>query len=198
MEQLEEKIAREGEVISDDILQVDSFLHRQIDPSLMDAMGKALAKQFADRGITKVVTVATGGIAPAVFTALYLGVRCLIADRSENVMEGERYSVSVSSQTRKQDFILSVETKDLSEDDHVLIVDDFLANGNTVQGITKICEMAGAQVEGIGICIEKCFQPGGRILRQAGYDVQSLALIRTMSETAISFRMQKEIDSDVF
>ena len=198
MEQLEEKIAREGEVISDDILQVDSFLHRQIDPSLMDAMGKALAKRFADRGITKVVTVATGGIAPAVFTALYLGVRCLIADRSENVMEGERYSVSVSSQTRKQDFFLSVETKDLNEDDHVLIVDDFLANGNTVQGITKICEMAGAQVEGIGICIEKCFQPGGRILRQAVYDVQSLALIRTMSETAISFRMQKEIDSDVF
>ena len=198
MEQLEEKIAREGEVISDDILQVDSFLHRQIDPSLMDAMGKALAKRFADRGITKVVTVAIGGIAPAVFTALYLGVRCLIADRSENVMEGERYSVSVSSQTRKQDFFLSVETKDLSEDDHVLIVDDFLANGNTVQGITKICEMAGAQVEGIGICIEKCFQPGGRILRQAGYDVQSLALIRTMSETAISFRMQKEIDSAVF
>ena len=198
MEQLEEKIAREGEVISDDILQVDSFLHRKIDPSLMDAMGKALAKRFADRGITKVVTVATGGIAPAVFTALYLGVRCLIADRSENVMEGERYSVSVSSQTRKQDFFLSVETKDLNEDDHVLIVDDFLANGNTVQGITKICEMAGAQVEGIGICIEKCFQPGGRILRQAGYDVQSLALIRTMSETAISFRMQKEIDSDVF
>lgn len=198
MEQLEEKIAREGEVISDDILQVDSFLHRQIDPSLMDAMGKALAKRFADRGITKVVTVATGGIAPAVFTALYLGVRCLIADRSENVMEGERYSVSVSSMTRKQDFFLSVETKDLNEDDHVLIVDDFLANGNTVQGITKICEMAGAQVEGIGICIEKCFQPGGRILRQAGYDVQSLALIRTMSETAISFRMQKEIDSDVF
>ena len=198
MEQLEEKIAREGEVISDDILQVDSFLHRQIDPSLMDAMGKALAKRFADRGITKVVTVATGGIAPAVFTALYLGVRCLIADRSENVMEGERYSVSVSSQTRKQDFFLSVETKDLNEDDHVLIVDDFLANGNTVQGITKICEMAGAQVEGIGICIEKCFQPGGRILRQAGYDVQSLALIRTMSETAISFRMQKERDSDVF
>lgn len=198
MEQLEEKIAREGEVISDDILQVDSFLHRQIDPSLMDAMGKALAKLFADRGITKVVTVATGGIAPAVFTALYLGVRCLIADRSENVMEGERYSVSVSSMTRKQDFFLSVETKDLNEDDHVLIVDDFLANGNTVQGITKICEMAGAQVEGIGICIEKCFQPGGRILRQAGYDVQSLALIRTMSETAISFRMQKEIDSDVF
>ena len=198
MEQLEEKIAREGEVISDDILQVDSFLHRQIDPSLMDAMGKALAKRFADRGITKVVTVATGGIAPAVFTALYLGVRCLIADRSENVMEGERYSVSVSSMTRQQDFFLSVETKDLNEDDHVLIVDDFLANGNTVQGITKICEMAGAQVEGIGICIEKCFQPGGRILRQAGYDVQSLALIRTMSETAISFRMQKEIDSDVF
>lgn len=198
MEQLEEKIAREGEVISDDILQVDSFLHRQIDPSLMDAMGKALAKLFADRGITKVVTVATGGIAPAVFTALYLGVRCLIADRSENVMEGERYSVSVSSMTKKQDFFLSVETKDLNEDDHVLIVDDFLANGNTVQGITKICEMAGAQVEGIGICIEKCFQPGGRILRQAGYDVQSLALIRTMSETAISFRMQKEIDSDVF
>ena len=198
MEQLEEKIAREGEVISDDILQVDSFLHRQIDPSLMDAMGKALAKRFADRGITKVVTVATGGIAPAVFTALYLGVRCLIADRSENVMEGERYSVSVSSMTRKQDFFLSVETKDLNEDDHVMIVDDFLANGNTVQGITKICEMAGAQVEGIGICIEKCFQPGGRILRQAGYDVQSLALIRTMSETAISFRMQKEIDSDVF
>lgn len=198
MEQLEEKIAREGEVISDDILQVDSFLHRQIDPSLMDAMGKALAKRFADRGITKVVTVATGGIAPAVFTALYLGVRCLIADRSETQMEGERYSVSVSSQTRKQDFTLSVETKDLSEDDRVLIVDDFLANGNTVQGITKICEMAGAQVEGIGICIEKCFQPGGRILRQAGYDVQSLALIRTMSEIAISFRMQKEIDSDVF
>lgn len=198
MEQLEEKIAREGEVISDDILQVDTFLHRQIDPSLMDAMGKALAHRFADRGITKVVTVATGGIAPAVFTAMYLNVRCLIVDKSDAAFQDGRCSVTVTSKTQQKDFVLSIENGYLDETDRVLIVDDFLANGNTVAGVAELCHMAGASVEGIGICIEKCFQDGGSKLREAGYDVQSLALIRTMSETAISFRMQKEVPSDVF
>ena len=198
MEQLEEKIAREGEVVSDDILQVDTFLHRQIDPSLMDAMGKAIAKRFADRGITKVVTVATGGIAPAVFTAMYLNVRCLIVDKNDTVPQDDRCFVSVTSRTQQKDFVLSIENGYLNEKDHVLIVDDFLANGNTITGVARLCHMAGASVEGIGICIEKCFQDGGTKLREAGYDVQSLALIRTMSETAISFRMQKEVLPDVF
>ena len=198
MEQLEEKIAREGEVVSDDILQVDTFLYRQIDPSLMDAMGKALAQRFADRGITKVVTVATGGIAPAVFTAMYLNVRCLIVDKNDTVPQDDRCFVSVTSRTQQKDFVLSIENGYLNEKDHVLIVDDFLANGNTITGVARLCHMAGASVEGIGICIEKCFQDGGTKLREAGYDVQSLALIRTMSETAISFRMQKEVLTDVF
>ena len=198
MEQLEEKIAREGEVVSDDILQVDTFLHRQIDPSLMDAMGKALAHRFDDRGITKVVTVATGGIAPAVFTAMYLNVRCLIVDKYDTVPQDDRCFVSVTSRTQQKDFVLSIENGYLNEKDHVLIVDDFLANGNTITGVARLCHMAGASVEGIGICIEKCFQNGGTKLREAGYDVQSLALIRTMSETAISFRMQKEVLPDVF
>lgn len=198
MEQLEEKIAREGEVVSDDILQVDTFLHRQIDPSLMDAMGKALAQRFADRGITKVVTVATGGIAPAVFTAMYLNVRCLIVDKNDTVPQNDRCFVPVTSRTQQKDFVLSIENGYLNEKDHVLIVDDFLANGNTITGVARLCHMAGASVEGIGICIEKCFQDGGTKLREAGYDVQSLALIRTMSETAISFRMQKEVLPDVF
>ena len=198
MEQLEEKIAREGEVVSDDILQVDTFLHRQIDPSLMDAMGKALAQRFADRGITKVVTVATDGIAPVVFTAMYLNVRCLIVDKNDTVPQDDRCFVSVTSRTQQKDFVLSIENGYLNEKDHVLIVDDFLANGNTITGVARLCHMAGASVEGIGICIEKCFQDGGTKLREAGYDVQSLALIRTMSETAISFRMQKEVLPDVF
>ena len=190
MEQLEEKIAKEAEVISDDILQVDTFLHRQIDPSLMDAMGKALAKRFADRGITKVVTVATGGIAPAVFTAMYLNVRCLIVDKSDVMPLDDRCSITVTSKTQQKDFVLSIENGYLNEED--------LANGNTVAGVAELCHMAKASVEGIGICIEKCFQDGGKKLREAGYDVQSLALIRTMSETAISFRMQKEAFADVF
>lgn len=198
MEQLEEKIACEGEVVSDDILQVDTFLHRQIDPSLMDAMGKSLAKRFADRGITKVVTVATGGIAPAVFTAMYLNVRCLIVDKSDVKPLDDRCSITVTSKTQQKDFVLSIENGYLNDEDRVLIVDDFLANGNTVAGVAQLCHMAGASVEGIGICIEKCFQDGGTKLREAGYDVQSLALIRTMSETAISFRMQKEAFTDVF
>lgn len=198
MEQLEEKIAKEAEVISDDILQVDTFLHRQIDPSLMDAMGKALAKRFADHGITKVVTVATGGIAPAVFTAMYLNVRCLIVDKSDVMPLDDRCSITVTSKTQQKNFVLSIENGYLNEEDRVLIVDDFLANGNTVAGVAELCHMAKASVEGIGICIEKCFQDGGKKLREAGYDVQSLALIRTMSETAISFRMQKEAFADVF
>ena len=139
MEQLEEKIAREGEVVSDDILQVDTFLHRQIDPSLMDAMGKALAQRFADRGITKVVTVATGGIAPAVFTAMYLNVRCLIVDKNDTVPQDDRCFVSVTSRTQQKDFVLSIENGYLNEKDHVLIVDDFLANGNTITGVARLC-----------------------------------------------------------
>ena len=129
---------------------------------------------------------------------MYLNVRCLIVDKNDTVPQDDRCFVSVTSRTQQKDFVLSIENGYLNEKDHVLIVDDFLANGNTITGVARLCHMAGASVEGIGICIEKCFQDGGTKLREAGYDVQSLALIRTMSETAISFRMQKEVLPDVF
>lgn len=193
MKLLEERIMQDGTVLPGNILKVDSFLNHQIDPDLMNEMGKAFYERFKNEGITKVLTIETSGIAPAVFTALQFHVPCVFGKKSvgSNVSD-DLYTAEVFSYTHNRTYTISIAKKYISENDVVLIVDDFMANGLAVEGLKKITEQAGAKLAGAGICIEKGFQNGGKKLREQGVRVESLAYIKTMSDNAISFLVQKD------
>lgn len=183
MDFLEERIKKDGHVYPGNILKVDSFLNHQIDVSLMDQVGEAFYEKYKDRGITKILTIEASGIAIAYATARAFGVPLLFAKKTQSLNIGnDVYAATVSSFTYKKDYQVVISKKYLSPDDHVVIVDDFLATGNAMFGLTEICKMAGAAVEGIGICIEKGFQNGGKQLREMGYSVTSLAIIESMSD----------------
>lgn len=183
MDFLEERIKKDGHVYPGNILKVDSFLNHQIDVSLMDQVGEAFYEKYKDRGITKILTIEASGIAIAYATARAFGVPLLFAKKTQSLNIGnDVYAATVSSFTYKKDYQVVISKKYLGPDDHVVIVDDFLATGNAMSGLTEICKMAGAAVEGIGICIEKGFQNGGKQLREMGYSVTSLAIIESMSD----------------
>ncbi|HBE10060.1 MAG TPA: xanthine phosphoribosyltransferase [Lachnospiraceae bacterium] len=183
MDFLEERIKKDGHVYPGNILKVDSFLNHQIDVSLMDQVGEAFYEKYKDRGITKILTIEASGIAIAYATARAFGVPLLFAKKTQSLNIGnDVYEATVSSFTYKKDYQVVISKKYLGPDDHVVIVDDFLATGNAMFGLTEICKMAGAAVEGIGICIEKGFQNGGKQLREMGYSVTSLAIIESMSD----------------
>jgi len=183
MDFLEERIKKDGHVYPGNILKVDSFLNHQIDVSLMDQVGEAFYEKYKDRGITKILTIEASGIAIAYATARAFGVPLLFAKKNQSLNIGnDVYEATVSSFTYKKDYQVVISKKYLGPDDHVVIVDDFLATGNAMFGLTEICKMAGAAVEGIGICIEKGFQNGGKQLREMGYSVTSLAIIESMSD----------------
>ncbi|MBR0515307.1 MAG: xanthine phosphoribosyltransferase [Eubacterium sp.] len=183
MDFLEERIKKDGHVYPGNILKVDSFLNHQIDVSLMDQVGEAFYEKYKDRGITKILTIEASGIAIAYATARAFGVPLLFAKKTQSLNIGnDVYAATVSSFTYKKDYQVVISKKYLGPDDHVVIVDDFLATGNAMFGLTEICKMAGAAVEGIGICIEKGFQNGGKQLREMGYSVTSLAIIESMSD----------------
>ena len=193
MKLLEERIMQDGTVLPGNILKVDSFLNHQIDPDLMNEMGKAFYERFKNERITKVLTIETSGITPAVFTALQFHVPCVFGKKSvgSNVSD-DLYTAEVFSYTHNRTYTISIAKKYISENDVVLIVDDFMANGLAVEGLKKITEQAGAKLAGAGICIEKGFQNGGKKLREQGVRVESLAYIKTMSDNAISFLVQKD------
>lgn len=183
MDFLEERIKKDGHVYPGNILKVDSFLNHQIDVSLMDQVGEAFYEKYKERGITKILTIEASGIAIAYATARAFGVPLLFAKKTQSLNIGnDVYATTVSSFTYKKDYQVVISKKYLGPDDHVVIVDDFLATGNAMFGLTEICKMAGAAVEGIGICIEKGFQNGGKQLREMGYSVTSLAIIESMSD----------------
>lgn len=183
MDFLEERIKKDGHVYPGNILKVDSFLNHQIDVSLMERVGEAFYEKYKDRGITKILTIEASGIAIAYATARAFGVPLLFAKKTQSLNIGnDVYAATVSSFTYKKDYQVVISKKYLGPDDHVVIVDDFLATGNAMFGLTEICKMAGAAVEGIGICIEKGFQNGGKQLREMGYSVTSLAIIESMSD----------------
>ena len=190
MELLEKRIAKEGHILPGNVLKVDSFLNHQIDVSLMDSIGTEFFRKFKDHGITKVLTVEASGIAVAGSVARLLEVPVLFAKKTQSLNMGSDVFVStVSSYTRGKDFQITVSQKYLGQADTVLLVDDFLATGNAMKGLIDICNQAEAHIAGIGICIEKGFQPGGEELRKMGYDVMSLAIIDSISENGtISFR----------
>lgn len=191
---LEERIAKDGIVKQGNVLKVDSFLNHQMDIDLMQEMGREFHRRFSDKNITKVLTIEASGIGIACFVAKEFGVPMVFAKKSKSInIDGDMYMAEVESFTHKNKNQVIVSKRFLSADDHVLIIDDFLANGCALQGLINIAESAGATVEGLGIAIEKGFQIGGRVIRNLGYKLESLAIVDAMdAETGtITFREQE-------
>ncbi len=191
---LEERIMKDGIVKPGNVLKVDSFLNHQMDIALMDQMGKEFYRRFKDKKITKVLTIEASGIAIAYPVAREFGVPMIFAKKAKSInIDGDMYVAEVESFTHKNKNQVIVAKRFLNADDHVLIIDDFLANGCALQGLISIVESAGATVEGLGIAIEKGFQFGGRVVRNMGYQLESLAIVEEMdAETgAITFRPQE-------
>ena len=189
MKLLEEKIANEGVSIGTDILKVDMFLNHQLDVNLLDEMGKEFYRLFKDCGATKVVTIESSGIGIAVFTAKYFNLPALFAKKAQHKNVGnEVYSAKCYSFTHGKEYTMNVSKKYLDSSDKVLIIDDFMAGGNACNALIDIINQAGAEVVGIGIAIEKGFQPGGKALRDKGYKVRSLAIVESMNDGNITFR----------
>ena len=188
---LEERIVKDGIVKEGNVLKVDSFLNHQMDIELFDQIGAEFKKRFADKNINKILTIEASGIGIACIVAKHFHVPVVFAKKTQSInLEGEMYVAEVESFTHKCKNQVIVAKKFLSEEDHVLIIDDFLANGCALQGLIQLVTEAG--VEGIGIVIEKGFQSGGRIIRNLGYPLESLAIVEAMdSETGeITFREQ--------
>lgn len=190
---LEERIAKDGVVKKGNVLKVDSFLNHQMDISLIDRMGEEFYRRFQNKKITKVLTIESSGIAIAYAVAQKFGVPMVFAKKSKSInIDGDVYVAEIESFTHKNTNLVIVSKKFLNSDDHVLIVDDFLANGCALQGLISIVESAEATVEGCGIAIEKGFQDGGWRIRNLGYHVESLAIIESMDPKTgtITFRNQ--------
>ena len=193
MHLLKQKILSEGRVIGTEILKVDSFLNHQVDPALMKSIGVEFASIFANQGITKVVTIESSGIAPAVFTGLELGVPVIFAKKTASRnLDTETYHAAVHSFTRGGEYIIRVNKRYLSAEDTVLFIDDFLARGRALLGLLEIAGQAGAKVAGAGVVIEKGFQDGGSLIRNMGIRVESLAIIKDMSEEGSVITFEEE------
>ena len=178
---LEERILKDGIVKEGNVLKVDSFLNHQMDIDLFNEMGKEFKRRFENKKINKILTIEASGIGIACIVAQHFGVPVVFAKKSKSInLEGDMYVAEVESFTHKTKNQVIVSQKFLNEEDHVLIIDDFLANGCALQGLIQIVQSAGGTVEGIGIAIEKGFQTGGRIIRNLGYQLESLAIIDDM------------------
>ena len=193
MKLLEERIRKDGIVKPGNVLKVDSFINHQMDVELISEMGKEWKRLFAEKKINKILTNEASGIGIACIAAVHFNVPVVFAKKTQSInLDGEMYTAEVESFTHKNKNQVIVSKKFLGEDDHVLIIDDFLANGCALQGLIQIVQSAGATVEGIGIAVEKGFQPGGRIIRNLGYQLESLAIVDGMNDETgeIIFREQ--------
>ena len=178
---LEERILKDGIVKEGNVLKVDSFLNHQMDIELFNEMGKEWKKRFADKNINKIMTIEASGIGIACIAAQHFGVPVVFAKKAKSInIEGDVYTAEVESFTHKNKNQVIVSKKFLNEGDHVLLIDDFLANGCALQGLIQIVHAAGATVEGIGIAVEKGFQVGGKSIRNLGYRLESLAIVESM------------------
>ena len=192
---LEERIVKDGIIKEGNVLKVDSFLNHQMDIRLFDEIGAEFKKRFAGKPINKILTIEASGIGIACVAAQHFQVPVVFAKKTQSInLEGEMYVAEVESFTHRCRNQVIVSKTFLNGDDHVLIIDDFLANGCALQGLIQIVQAAGATVEGIGIVIEKGFQPGGSIIRNLGYQLESLAIVDAMDEETgtFVFREQKE------
>lgn len=189
MERLEQEIIKKGKVLPGGVLKVGSFLNQQMDVKLLSDMAKSVYERFNDKGITKVLTVEASGIAFAVLVAEKFGVDAVFAKKSKTAnVDGGVYSADCYSYTHKKSNVLIVPCDYIDKDDKIIIVDDFLANGEAVRALRKIVKDANATLSGVAICVEKGFQGGGDELRKDGIDVYSLAIVDEMGEDGIKFR----------
>ena len=193
MKALEERIRKDGVVKEGNILKVDSFLNHQMDIALFNQMGEEFRRLFADCPINKILTIEASGIGIAAIVAQHFNVPVVFAKKAQSVnLDGEMYTTKIESFTHKRTYDVIVSKKFLSSDDHILVIDDFLANGCAVDGLIDLIQSAGATVEGVGIAIEKGFQTGGQLIRDKGIRVESLAIIESMDAATgeIVFREQ--------
>lgn len=191
MKILKERIQQDGIVKKGNVLKVDSFLNHQIDVTLLNEMAKEWVKRFEGKNINKILTIEASGIGIACIVAQHFNAPVVFAKKAKSInLDGDMYVAEVESFTHQVTNKVIVSKKYLNEDDHVLIIDDFLANGCALQGLIEIAKYAGATVEGVGIAIEKGFQDGGALIRDMGYQLESLAIVESMnSETGeIAFR----------
>ena len=185
---LEQKILNEGIVLSDQVLKVDAFLNHQIDPVLMQLIGKEFAARFKDAGITKIITIEASGIAPAIMAGLELGVPVIFARKYQSLtLKVDLYRSKVFSFTKQTESTIAISNKHLSSTDKALVIDDFLANGQAALGLIDLIHQANAEVVGVGIVIEKSFQPGRDVLLEKGYRVESLARVKSLADGKVSF-----------
>ena len=183
MKLLEERIQKDGVVKPGNVLKVDSFINHQMDIELISEMGKEWKRLFAEKNINKILTIEASGIGIACIAAVHFNVPVVFAKKAKSInLDGEMYTAEVESFTHKNKNQVIVSKKFLNENDRVLIIDDFLANGCALQGLIQIVQAAGATVEGIGIAVEKGFQAGGRIIRNLGYQLESLAIVDGMND----------------
>lgn len=181
MKLLEERIRQDGVVKEGNVLKVDSFLNHQMDIELFNEMGKEWARLFADRPVTKILTVEASGIGIACVAAQHFHVPVVFAKKTQSLnIDGEVYSTKIQSFTHKKIYDVIVSKKFIKPEDHILIIDDFLANGCALEGLLQIVKDAGATVEGVGIAVEKGFQKGGDLIRKKGVRVESLAIVESM------------------
>lgn len=193
MRLLEERIRKDGVVKKGNVLKVDSFLNHQIDVELLDQMGAEFKRLFADKPINKILTIEASGIGIACVAARHFKVPVVFAKKTQSInLDGEMYTAKIESFTHKRVYDVIVSKKFISPDDHILIIDDFLANGCAVKGLIELIQAAGATVEGVGVAIEKGQQVGGRELRAQGLHLESLAIIESMNDETgeIVFREQ--------
>lgn len=188
MEKLRKKILEEGMALNKTVLKVDSFLNHGVDPKLMYEIGTYFKNYYKDKGITKVFTIESSGIAPAVMAAIQMDLQMVtLKKQTSKILKGEVYQTTVHSFTKGLDYELTLSKKYINENDNILIIDDFLANGEAALGAARLVEASGAKVGGIGIVIEKSFQPGRDMLIEKGYDVYSLARIKRLDKDLIEF-----------
>ena len=191
MQLLEDRIRKDGTVIGTDILKVDMFLNHQIDVGLIDEIAKEFFKLFKDCGVTRILTVEASGIAIAVLTAKYFNVPLVFAKKASHKNVGsDLYTAECYSFTHGKSYTMSVSKKYLPKGEKILIIDDFLADGNAVKALMKLVNDSGSETVGVGIAIEKGFQHGGKALRESGVNLQSLAIVESMNENSITFGNQ--------
>ena len=191
MKLLEDRIRKDGIIREGNVLKVDSFINHQMDIKLFEEMAKEWKRLFADKKINKILTIEASGIGIAAIVAREFDVPVVFAKKSKSInLDDNNFSTKIQSFTHSKIYDVIVSKKFLSPEDHILIIDDFLANGCALLGLTDIVESAGATVEGIGIAIEKGFQQGGKIIREKGYQLESLAIVESMNaaDNTITFR----------
>ena len=191
MKLLEERIKKDGIVKPGNVLKVDNFLNHQMDIALFNEMGKEFKRLFADCKVNKILTIEASGIGIACIVAQYFDVPVVFAKKAQSInIDGDVYSTKIQSFTHQRVYDVIVSKKYLNPEDHILIIDDFLANGCALEGLIDLVQSAGATVEGIGIAIEKGFQQGGKLIRDRGIRLESLAIVDSMEGGELVFRQQ--------